>query len=103
MTFPWGISELVNLDTHRFTGIYLWELAFLIVCSTFITYFLIPVGQKHIRPTLVSMYSYVQPIIAVVISICIGMDSLTWQKIMAALMVFGGVVMVNYSKSARSK
>ena len=103
MTFPWGGSELVNLDTHRFTGIYLWELAFLIVCSTFITYFLIPVGQKRIRPTLVSMYSYVQPIIAVVISICIGMDSLTWQKVVAALMVFGGVVMVNYSKSANSK
>ena len=103
MTFPWGVSELVNLDTHRFTGIYLWELAFLIVCSTFITYFLIPVGQKRIRPTLVSMYSYVQPIIAVVISICIGMDSLTWQKVVAAMMVFGGVVMVNYSKSANSK
>ena len=64
---------------------YLAELAFLIVCSTFITYFLIPLGQKRIRPTLVSMYSYVQPIIAVVISICIGMDSLTWQKVLAVL------------------
>ena len=103
MTLPWGCIELWKLDTSRFTGTYLAELAFLIVCSTFITYFLIPLGQKRIRPTLVSMYSYVQPIIAVVISICIGMDSLTWQKVLAALMVFGGVVMVNYSKSAGSK
>lgn len=101
-TFPWGISELVKLDAGSFTATYLWELAFLIVCSTFITYFLIPVGQKRIRPTLVSMYSYVQPIIAVVISICVGMDTLSWQKVAAAVMVFGGVVMVNFSRSAKA-
>jgi len=100
-TLPWGCRELMSLDVSRFTGTYLSELAFLIVCSTFITYFLIPVGQKRIRPTLVSMYSYVQPIIAVVISICVGMDTLSWQKVLAAGMVFGGVVMVNYSRSAK--
>ena len=77
------------------------ELAFLIVCSTFITYFLIPLGQKRIRPTLVSMYSYIQPIIAILISIYVGMDSLSWQKVLAATMVFGGVVLVNYSRSAK--
>ena len=100
-TLPWGCRELMSQDVSRFTGTYLSELAFLIVCSTFITYFLIPVGQKRIRPTLVSMYSYVQPIIAVVISICVGMDTLSWQKVLAAGMVFGGVVMVNYSRSAK--
>ncbi len=100
-TFPWGVSELVKLDVSHLTGVYLSELAFLIVCSTFVTYFLIPVGQKRLRPTLVSMYSYVQPIIAVLISICVGMDILTWQKVVAALMVFGGVVMVNFSRSAK--
>lgn len=100
-TLPWGFSELISLDATRFTATYLWELVFLVVCSTFITYFLIPVGQKRIRPTLVSMYSYVQPIIAVAISICIGMDTLSWQKVLAAVMVFGGVVMVNFSRSAK--
>ena len=92
----------MTFDYSQLSSTYLSELAFLIVCSTFITYFLIPVGQKRIRPTLVSMYSYVQPIIAIVISICIGMDTLSWQKILAAAMVFGGVVMVNYSRSAKS-
>lgn len=100
-TFPWGVPELVRLDVDSLTDTYLSELAFLIVCSTFITYFLIPLGQKRIRPTLVSMYSYVQPIIAVLVSICVGMDILTWQKVVAALMVFGGVVMVNFSRSAK--
>ena len=101
LSLPLAGKELVTFDYSQLSGMYLGELAFLIVCSTFITYFLIPIGQKRIRPTLVSMYSYVQPIIAIVISICIGMDTLNWQKVLAAATVFGGVVLVNYSRSAK--
>ena len=97
---PFAGKEIVTLDWTSIPKIQLAELAYLVVCATFITYFLIPIGQKRIRPTLVSMYSYVQPIIAIVISICIGMDTLTWQKVAAAVMVFGGVIIVSYSRSA---
>ena len=100
-SLPLAGRELFTFDYSQLSDIYLWELAFLIVCSTFITYFLIPLGQKRIRPTLVSMYSYIQPIIAILISIYVGMDSLSWQKVLAAMMVFGGVVLVNYSRSAK--
>ena len=100
-SLPIAGHELLTFDYTRLSGIYLGELAFLIVCSTFITYFLIPLGQKRIRPTLVSMYSYVQPIIAISVSIWVGMDTLSWQKVLAAGMVFGGVLLVNYSRSAK--
>lgn len=63
-------------------------------------YFLIPVGQKNIRPTIVSMYSYLQPIIAAVISVILGMDSFTWQKWVAAALVVIGVITVNRSRAA---
>ena len=99
MSIPFSGKEIVTLNWSAVPAIQLAELAYLIFCATFITYFLIPVGQKRIRPTLVSMYSYVQPIIAIVISICVGMEMLTWQKVLAAIMVFGGVVVVSYSKS----
>jgi len=97
VSVPFAGKEIVTLDWSAIPRIQLAELAYLVVCATFITYFLIPIGQKRIRPTLVSMYSYVQPIIAIVISICIGMDTLTWQKVAAAVMVFGGVIIVSYS------
>ena len=100
-SLPIAGHELLTFDYTQLSGIYLSELAFLIVCSTFITYFLIPLGQKRIRPTLVSMYSYVQPIIAISVSIWVGMDTLSWQKVLAAGMVFGGVLLVNYSRSAK--
>ena len=99
MSLPFTAKEIVTFDYLSLSSSYVWELVFLILCATFITYFLIPVAQKNIRPTLVSMYSYVQPIIAIVISIYVGMDTLTWQKVLAAVTVFGGVLLVNYSRS----
>lgn len=101
LSLPLAIKELLLVDFIHLPGTIIAELSFLIICSTFISYFLIPLGQKRIRPTLVSMYSYVQPIIAIAISICIGMDHLTWQKIIAALTVFTGVVIVSYSRGAK--
>jgi drug/metabolite transporter (DMT)-like permease len=45
------------------------------------------------------MYSYVQPIIATGISIYLGMDTLGWQKVLAAIAVFAGVMVVSRSKA----
>lgn len=103
MSVPMSGKEIITLSWTSIPSAQLWELGYLIVFATFISYFLIPVGQKIIRPTLVSMYSYIQPIIATAISICIGMDTLTWQKILAAAMVFGGVIIVSRSRSAQQK
>ena len=100
LSLPLSGKELMGIDYTQIPTTYYWELSFLIVCATFITYFLIPVGQKRIRPTLVSMYSYVQPIIAIVISISIGMDQLSWQKVLSIITVFTGVLLVNYSRTA---
>ena len=97
---PLSLKGLTEVEWAAIPSIQYAELAYLIILATFVTYFLIPVAQKRIRPTLVSMYSYIQPIIAIVISIVIGMDHLTWQKILAAAMVFAGVIIVSYSRSA---
>ena len=102
VTLPLSFKGMIQTEWAAIPAIQYAELAYLIVCATFISYFLIPIGQKRIRPTLVSMYTYVQPIITIAVSIWIGMDVLTWQKVAAAAMVFGGVVIVSYSKSAKN-
>lgn len=101
MSLPFTFREVFSFGWTGIPSAQLWELAYLVVCATFMSYFLIPFGQKRIRPTLVSMYSYIQPIIATVISIILGMDILTWQKFLAAAMVFSGVIIVSRSKSAK--
>ena len=78
------------------------EILYVVVFATFLAYFLIPIGQKHLRPTLVSIYSYVQPIFAVIISICVGLDVLSWPKVLAIVLVFAGVGIVNQSRAKAS-
>ena len=103
MTLPFTASEIVDIDFAALTASYLAELAFLIICATFITYFLIPVGQKLLRPTLVGMYSYVQPIVATVVSIYAGMEELTISKVIAAITIFAGVVIVSRSRKREAR
>ncbi len=98
MSLPFSAKEIVHTDFAALPLSYMAELAFLIICATFVTYFLIPIGQKRLRPTLVSMYSYVQPIVAIVVSIYVGMDTLSWQKVLAAVTVFTGVIIVSRSR-----
>ena len=68
MSLPFAAPEMLRIDYATLSGKYLAEVGYLIIFATFIAYYLIPVSQKLIRPTLVSMYSYVQPIIAIVIT-----------------------------------
>lgn len=100
MSLPFSTGDLLHTDYSAISGKLLSEILFLVVCATFISYFLIPYGQKTVRPTLVAMYAYVQPVIAVVISISCGMDSLTWRKAAAIALVFSGVAIVNRSRAA---
>ena len=68
--------------------------------ATFVAYFLIPVGQKRLKPVLVCMYSYVQPVVAMCISLAVGLDTMTWAKGVATVLVFAGVGIVNFSPHA---
>ena len=100
VAIPFDIKELVGLNMAAMPTRYLLELGFVILFSTFVAYFLIPVGQKVLRPTVISLYGYVQPLIATVMGIATGMDRFTWQKVLAAVLVFTGVVLVNKSRAA---
>ncbi len=99
-SLPFAGKGLFTTDYAAISAPVVREIAFLVIFATFIAYFLIPVGQKRIRPTLVSMYTYLQPMIATVFSIAIGMDSLNWQKVIAIILIFTGVAFVNRSRAA---
>jgi len=103
LTFPFSFKGLATADYAAMTPRIVSEIAFVIIFSTCVAYFLIPYGQKRLRPTIVSLYTYLQPIIACVISIYIGMDMFTWQKLLGALCVFAGVWLVNKSRAAATE
>ena len=99
LSLPFTLPQLAGTEFGAVNSKVWLEVGFLILFATFVAYFLIPVGQKRIRPTLVSMYGYLQPIIATTAAIATGMDRLTVTKVAAAAMVFAGVYVVNQSKA----
>ncbi len=103
LSLPFAGGELAQVNYSALSLKFVAEIFYAIVFATFISYFLIPIGQKQLRPTLVSMYSYMQPIVATAISIYIRMDTLGWKKVLAAATVFAGVVLVNYSRAAKQR
>ena len=102
LCIPFAFKDIVTTDYAAIPPRVGWEILYVVVMATFVAYFLIPYGQKRIRPTLVSLYTYLQPIIAVVISITSGLDVISWQKALAILLVFGGVALVIRSRAAAS-
>lgn len=63
------------------------EMAFLVLGATVLGYFLIPVAMKTLQATTVSIYTNLQPIVASLVAIIIGQDFLSWDKIVAAILV----------------
>jgi len=100
ISLPFSARELLNTDYLAIPAQVRWEIGYLIIFATFVAYFLIPYGQKKLRPTLVSMYTYLQPVIAAVVSIWVGLDVITWQKCLATVLIVGGVVLVSRSRAA---
>lgn len=87
---------IFHRETFDMTQLY--ALLYLLFGATFVAFMLITMALKHIRPTTVSMYNYVQPIIASAIAIAIGQDTFSMQKLLSGVLVFVGVYLVTQSK-----
>ena len=88
---PWSTLSTVTLA----------EIAYVVVGGTFLAYILMIRGQQVLRPTVVSMYNYVQPIVAVIVSIVLGLAVFTLTHALAVALIFSGVALVTLSKSRR--
>ena len=57
------------------------------------------IGQKTLRPTVVSVYNYVQPLVSVTVSVIVGLAVFKGMQAIAAILIFSGVWLVVKSKS----
>ncbi len=89
------------LDTDwRAVSISEWcGIAYVVLCGTFLAYICIMTGQKRLRPTVVGMYNYVQPIVATVTGIVLGLDAFSPTKAIAIVLIFSGVWLVTVSRA----
>ena len=99
---PFCLPEIMKIDFAHL-GLDIWlELAYIIVFATFIGYLMIPISQQTLRPTVICAYNYLQPIFAAVASCLIGVGSFGWEKIMAALIIFLSLYLVNKTQPRKT-
>lgn len=77
------------------------ESGFVVLFGTYLGYILMMIGQTTLRPTVVSVYNYVQPAVSVTVSVLTGIGVLTFTQGVAIIFVCLGVWLVTKSKSRR--
>ncbi len=96
---PFTYGEWINMDWVAAPSIVIWGAIAFVVGPTFLSYLLLPLGQKNLRPTVTAMYNYVQPIVASLVAVWAGIGKFTIANGIAIVLVFTGVFLVTRSKS----
>lgn len=100
---PFGFSELVEVQWHLMPiSIYL-KAAFVVLFTTCITYLFNLFALSRLKPTTVSVFIYLQPVIASIYALFVGSDSLNAIKIAATLLIFLGVFLVTKQVATKNK
>lgn len=102
MVLPFGFNELQEVQWHTFTPYIIFSVVFVILGATFATYILNPLALTKLKASTVGTFIYLQPVIAGVFAIVMGVDTINVVKVAAMLLIFGGVYLVSYKPKIKS-
>ena len=97
--WPFTLGHVSSIDFASVPMSTWWETGFVVFFGTYISYICMMVGQQTLRPTVVSVYNYMQPLVSVSVSVAVGLAVFKTSQALAALLVFSGVWFVVKSKS----
>lgn len=101
LTLPFGAQDMLAADYANFPPVVWAAVVYVVIGATFLTYTLNATALRTVNPSVVSIYIYLQPLIAAFISLILGAESLSPQKILAGVLIFVGVYLV--SKPGKSR
>ena len=96
---PFSYYDISTIQWASISTVAIIQVLYVVLGGSFLAYLCIMTAQKLLRPTVVSMYNYMQPIVATIAAIIMGIGSFGWQKGLAIALVFLGVYIVTQSKS----
>ena len=97
--WPFTLGHVSNIDFASVPMSTWCETGFVVFFGTYISYICMMVGQQTLRPTVVSVYNYMQPLVSVSVSVAAGLSVFKTSQALAAILVFSGVWFVVKSKS----
>ena len=99
LIWPFTFGHVSSIDFASVPMSTWWETGFVVFFGTYISYICMMVGQQTLRPTVVSVYNYMQPLVSVSVSVAVGLSVFKTSQALAAILVFSGVWFVVKSKS----
>ena len=95
-----GLDALMFTDAWR--GEWHWTawavLAFVLIFPTYLSYFLVPIGLKYLKTTVVAIYSYLILVVTTVVSLALGQDRFSWTQAVAIAMICISVYFVEVAE-----
>ncbi|MCR5181221.1 MAG: DMT family transporter [Bacteroidaceae bacterium] len=101
MLLPFTASHVYQVVSETIPPKTWLEVSYVVCVGTFLCYILTMIGQRTLRPTVVSVYNYVQPIVSVAASLLMGIGVLKPTHALSVVLVFSGVWLVTKSKSRK--
>ena len=74
---------------------------FILLCPSFLAYFLLSKALKGIGSELVSLFQYLLPVFATIASVLMGLDKLHWIQVLAMVIIIVGMTLTNIGKRRR--
>ena len=74
----------------------LYRVGFIIVFTSFLTYLLNLFAIRRLKPTTLSIFIYLQPVIASIYALLVGSDVLNLVKVLATALISTGVFLVTH-------
>lgn len=99
LIWPFTFGHVSSIDFASVPMSTWWETGFVVFFGTYISYICMMVGQQTLRPTVVSVYNYMQPLVSVSVSVAASLAVFKTSQALAAILVFSGVWFVVKSKS----
>jgi len=94
LVLPFGYTETTEIQWLNFTPYVWFSVLFIIIGATFGTYLLNPLALRSLKASTVGVFIYLQPVIAGVFAIVMGVDVVSPVKLIAMLLIFSGVYLV---------
>lgn len=102
LVIPFGFTEFQEISWQEIpTGIY-FNIAFVVVFTTFFAYLLNLFALTRLRPTTLSAFIYLQPLLASSYALLMKKDTLSSIKVIAAVLIFLGVYLVTQSNAPKT-
>lgn len=99
IALPFGLADIVHADYANIAHHALFPTLFVLIVPTFFPNLLLNYGLKFVAPTVTSIYTYLQPVLAIIVSVAMGLDKLHFDTVLFALLIFVGVGLVLRSYS----